>query len=166
LRVPTRATRLAHALILDPLYHRLRAPDTLGLAAAPLVVRLSAHANEVASPADAQPLDEVLLEDLPEGFFTTRTRSPSSARRAWPRTAAPSAVLELDLQRLDLLLWRQRRRLLVDRHGCRCCRSTPTLAAVPAKPLQHRRASLDSVLLLVGLPVRQLAFLPAPPPPT
>ena len=41
--------------------------------AAPLVVRLSAHAHVPASPAHAQACDERLVEDLPKGFFTTRT---------------------------------------------------------------------------------------------
>ncbi|MDQ0032672.1 hypothetical protein J2W30_000413 [Variovorax boronicumulans] len=38
-----------------------------------LVVRLTADAHVVAGPRHAQPLDEALREDLPEGFFTTRT---------------------------------------------------------------------------------------------
>ncbi len=38
-----------------------------------LVMCLPADANVAASPGNAQPRDEVLREDLPEGFFTTRT---------------------------------------------------------------------------------------------
>lgn len=45
----------------------------LVLAAQSLVIRLSAGAYMAASPANAQALDELLREDLPKGFFTTRT---------------------------------------------------------------------------------------------
>jgi hypothetical protein len=38
-----------------------------------LVIRLSTHAEMAASPANAQVFDELLREDLPKGFFTTRT---------------------------------------------------------------------------------------------
>jgi hypothetical protein len=38
-----------------------------------LVVRLSTHADVAASPANTQAFDELLREDLPKGFFTTRT---------------------------------------------------------------------------------------------
>ncbi len=46
---------------------------TLSLPVPALVVRLAAVAHVTASPCHAQPLDELLREDLPEGFFTTRT---------------------------------------------------------------------------------------------
>jgi hypothetical protein len=39
----------------------------------PLVIRLAAHPNVLTSPGHAQPFDEALCEDLPKGFFTTRT---------------------------------------------------------------------------------------------
>jgi hypothetical protein len=43
------------------------------LASQPLVIRLSAYSDMVASPANAQALNELLREDLPKGFFTTLT---------------------------------------------------------------------------------------------
>lgn len=68
----------AHARLSQPplthqIHDRLRFRLQRCLTAARLVVSLTAYAHVSASPADAQPLDEVLLEDLPEGFFTTRT---------------------------------------------------------------------------------------------
>lgn len=45
----------------------------LTLAVLTFVICLSADAGIAAGPADAQPLDELLREDLPEGFFTMRT---------------------------------------------------------------------------------------------
>jgi hypothetical protein len=45
----------------------------LVLAIQSLVIRLSAYADMVASPANTQAFDELLREDLPKGFFTTRT---------------------------------------------------------------------------------------------
>lgn len=53
--------------------HSLVALARLILASKPLVKRLSAYADMVASPANAQALDELLREDLPKGFFTTLT---------------------------------------------------------------------------------------------
>lgn len=53
---------LANPPIVHQLHHRLGPALTLGVAPLALVVRLS-----------AQPLDEPLGEDLPEGFLTTRT---------------------------------------------------------------------------------------------
>lgn len=43
------------------------------LALAVLVIGLTAERYVSAGPADRSPLDEPLREDLPEGFFTTRT---------------------------------------------------------------------------------------------
>ena len=65
--------RLAHAQLLDLLNDNLGVLHALGMSAAPLVIRLATHAHVLASPAHAQPLDEGLVEDLPEGFFTMRT---------------------------------------------------------------------------------------------
>ena len=45
----------------------------LRMALQALVVRLAADAHVLASPGHAQPFDKVLREDLPTGFFTTRT---------------------------------------------------------------------------------------------
>lgn len=43
------------------------------LALLAFVVRLATDADVAASPAHAQAFDELLREDLPKGFFTTRT---------------------------------------------------------------------------------------------
>ena len=43
------------------------------LALYPLVMRLPADAEVTASPAHVQALYELLRQDLPKGFFTTRT---------------------------------------------------------------------------------------------
>jgi len=45
----------------------------LGASLLALVERLATDAHELASHHHAQPFDEVLRDDLPEGFFTTRT---------------------------------------------------------------------------------------------
>lgn len=65
--------RLAHTLVLNHLHHHFGALVSLDRPAAILIVGLATHAHELASPAYAEPLDEGLLEDLPEGFFTMRT---------------------------------------------------------------------------------------------
>lgn len=64
---------LANAPIANQRHHRLGSALTLGVALLVLVVRLAAVPHIPASPHYAQPLDEPLREDLPEGFFTTRT---------------------------------------------------------------------------------------------
>ena len=64
---------LTHALLAHQLHHRLRVREAIGLAAPALVIRLPAMAHVLASPLHAQPCDKVLREDLPKGFFTTRT---------------------------------------------------------------------------------------------
>ena len=71
--VGRRSAQLAHALLAHQLHHRLRIRQAIGLAAPTLVIRLTAVAHMLASPLHAQPCDEVLREDLPKGFFTTRT---------------------------------------------------------------------------------------------
>lgn len=65
--------RLANAMIAYQHQHRLGSALALGVALLILVVRLAALPHITASPRHAQPLDEPLREDLPEGFFTTRT---------------------------------------------------------------------------------------------
>ena len=55
------------------LKHSLVALARLILASQPLVIRLSAHADMVASPANARALEGLFREDLPKGFFTTLT---------------------------------------------------------------------------------------------
>ena len=64
---------LAQPLGAHQFNHPFVALAYLVLAAQSLVIRLSAHADMAASPANAQALDELLREDLPKGFFTTRT---------------------------------------------------------------------------------------------
>ena len=64
---------LAHTLVAHQLHHGLCLLGALCLAPAPLVVRLAAQPHVLASPLHAQSLDERLIEDLPKGFFTTRT---------------------------------------------------------------------------------------------
>jgi hypothetical protein len=64
---------LTHALLAHQLHHRLRIREVIGLSAPALVVRLTAVAHMLASPLHAQPCDEFLRENLPKGFFTTRT---------------------------------------------------------------------------------------------
>jgi len=54
-------------------HHRLAAILTLGMTPLALIVRLATHTHMAASPLHTQPLDELLREDLPKGFFTTRT---------------------------------------------------------------------------------------------
>ena len=66
-------TRLAQPLAANQLNHPFVALAHLILANQSLVIRLSAHAEMAASPANAQAFDELLREDLPKGFFTTRT---------------------------------------------------------------------------------------------
>ena len=57
----------------NQLNHPFVALAHLVLAAQSLVIRLSAGAHMAASPANAQAFYELLREDLPKGFFTTRT---------------------------------------------------------------------------------------------
>ena len=57
----------------NQLNHPLVALAPLVVTAQPLVIRLPTDAHMAASPANAQAFDELLREDLPEGFFTTRT---------------------------------------------------------------------------------------------
>ena len=64
---------LTHALLAHQLNYRLRIRLAISLAPPALVVRLAAVAHVLASPLHAQHRDEVLREDLPKGFFTTRT---------------------------------------------------------------------------------------------
>mgnify|MGYP000971066169 CR=1 FL=1 len=64
---------LAQPLGANQRNHPFVAPAHLVLALQPLVIRLSADAYMAASPANAQAFDELLREDLPKGFFTTRT---------------------------------------------------------------------------------------------
>ena len=65
--------RLAHPSITHQLHHSLGTALALGVALLTLVIRLAAVPHVAASPRHAQPLDEPLREDLPKGFFTTRT---------------------------------------------------------------------------------------------
>ena len=60
-------------LLVDQLHHHLGALAARGISLLPLVERLAAHAHMAASTANAQAFDELLREDLPKGFFTTRT---------------------------------------------------------------------------------------------
>ena len=64
---------LTQSLGENQLHHPLVALAHLVLAVQSLVIRLAAHADVTASPDNAQALDELLREDLPKGFFTTRT---------------------------------------------------------------------------------------------
>lgn len=64
---------LAHPLLPDQPHHRFGAFMVSGRPVLALVVRLAADAHVMASPGHAQPLNEAVREDLPEGFFTTRT---------------------------------------------------------------------------------------------
>ena len=66
-------SRLANPVFVDQPYDRFGTLAPLDISLASLVVRLAAQAHMFASPRHAQPFDEVLREDLPEGFFTTRT---------------------------------------------------------------------------------------------
>jgi hypothetical protein len=65
--------RLSNTLPVHQSNHGSGAIATSLLPLLPLVVRLTAHADMAASPCHTQPLDELLREDLPEGFFTMRT---------------------------------------------------------------------------------------------
>jgi len=65
--------RLAQAHRTHKLDHRVRTRTALLLMLQLLVVGLAADAPMAASPRHAQPRDELLREDLPKGFFTTRT---------------------------------------------------------------------------------------------
>ena len=64
---------LAQAHGTHKLDHCVRTGTALLLVLQLLVVSLAADAPMAASPQHAQPRDELLREDLPEGFFTTRT---------------------------------------------------------------------------------------------
>ena len=66
-------SRLLDTHLLNQVDHLLRFFRIGTLSAASLIIRLPAQAHVAASPRDSQPFDEVLLKDLPEGFFTTRT---------------------------------------------------------------------------------------------
>ena len=57
----------------NQLHHPLVALEYFVLALESLVIRPSAHADMAASPANAQAFNALLREDLPKGFFTTRT---------------------------------------------------------------------------------------------
>jgi hypothetical protein len=64
---------LPQALLTHQFQHPLTPSLPLRLAAKPLVVSLSADPHVMASPGHAQAFDGSLREDLPKGFFTTRT---------------------------------------------------------------------------------------------
>jgi hypothetical protein len=57
----------------DLLENMLLAPLKFARADQTLIVRLATQAPVLASPAHTEPLDELLREDLPKGFFTTLT---------------------------------------------------------------------------------------------
>jgi len=63
----------SQALEANQFNHALIAFAYFVLATQTLVIRLSTYAEMAASPANAQVFDELLREDLPKGFFTTRT---------------------------------------------------------------------------------------------
>jgi hypothetical protein len=65
--------RLAQPHRAHQLDHRVRTRTALLVMLQLLVVRLAADAPMTASLRDAQLWDELLREDLPKGFFTTRT---------------------------------------------------------------------------------------------
>src|SRR5437868_11101956 len=65
--------RLAQPHAAHELYHHIRTLTALLMMLQLLVVRLAADAPMAASPRHTQPGDELLREDLPKGFFTTRT---------------------------------------------------------------------------------------------
>jgi hypothetical protein len=65
--------RLAQTHRAHEFNHRVSTHMALLLVLQLLVVGLAADAPMAASPRHAQPRDELLREDLPEGFFTTRT---------------------------------------------------------------------------------------------
>ena len=64
---------LSHSPVTHQLYHRLASALPLGMAPLALIVRLATHPHMAASPLHTQPLGKLLCEDLPKGFFTTRT---------------------------------------------------------------------------------------------
>ena len=64
---------LAHTPITHQLDHRLASTLSLGVTPLALIVGLATYPHMSASPLDTQSLDELLREDLPKGFFTTRT---------------------------------------------------------------------------------------------
>ena len=70
-------TRAKPWLMQTPQLHQFQNPLALRLfqcpTMLPLVVCLSADSHVTASPRHAQPCDGLLREDLPAGFFTTRT---------------------------------------------------------------------------------------------
>jgi len=64
---------LAQANTAHKLDHGVGTRTVLLLMLPLLVIGLAADAPMAASPRYAQPRDELLREDLPKGFFTTRT---------------------------------------------------------------------------------------------
>ena len=56
-----------------PLHNHLGTALALDMSALALIERLAAQTHVAASPAHTQPFNEPLREDLPKGFFTTRT---------------------------------------------------------------------------------------------
>ena len=64
---------LAQPPLTHPLHNDLGTALALDMSALALIEGLAAQPHMAASPRHAQPLDELLREDLPKGFFTTRT---------------------------------------------------------------------------------------------
>jgi hypothetical protein len=64
---------LAQPPLTHPLHHHLCTALSLQMSALALIEGLATQPHMAASPRHAQPLDEPLREDLPKGFFTTRT---------------------------------------------------------------------------------------------
>lgn len=56
-----------------PLHNHLGTAFALEMSALSLIEGLAAQAHMAASPGHTQPFNEPLREDLPEGFFMTRT---------------------------------------------------------------------------------------------
>lgn len=72
-QLPCSQSGLAQAHVPYPLDHFAVPFGTAAFTLVALVIGLAAQMDISAGPAHAQPLDEPLGKDLPEGFFTTRT---------------------------------------------------------------------------------------------
>ena len=64
---------LLEPLLTNQINYLLRTPSPLLMATYLFVVRLTTHPHELAGSSNAQPFDEPLRENLPEGFFAMLT---------------------------------------------------------------------------------------------
>lgn len=126
-----------------------------------LVIRLAAVAHMTASPCHAQPLDELLREDLPKGSFcdTHPVVLLQHVDNGLEQLRLRACSHELYLQLLDPLLRRKHLALTIHVHSSdrRQAPATQPRATMLAQPHQHRQSTLNPVVPL-RLLVRQFAF--------